>query len=149
MAEMTNSADAGQPEIYRGAQNLTTQHAPEHYPGIQVVLPFEWSYAVIIPQDGQSFTALGGERLLPYQTADGAVAQGFTLSAGDRVTRVRSDLPHAFAEWHVLRNALDDAFPGEENCFAARALSSSCHAAASISGPDLLLCDGGSARVRR
>lgn len=91
------------PEIYRGAQNLMTQHGPEHYPGIQVVLPFEWSYLVIILQDGQHFTARGGERLIGYQTADGEVAQGFTLLAGDRVTRVRSNLPHAFAEWHVVR----------------------------------------------
>jgi hypothetical protein len=98
-----SGAAAGRAEIYRGAQNLTTQHGPEHYPGIQVVLPFEWSYAVIVLRDGQSFTARGGERLLPYRTADGAVAEGFTLSPGDRVTRVRSDLPHAFAEWQVLR----------------------------------------------
>jgi hypothetical protein len=96
---------AGPLEIYRGAQNLTTQHGPEHYPGIQVVLPFEWSYSVIVPQDGQSITARGGERLIPYQTTDGGMAQGFTLLPGDRATRVRSDLPHAFAEWHVLRHA--------------------------------------------
>lgn len=105
MAE-TGSEPAGTLEIYRGAQNLTTQHGPEHYPGITVVLPFAWSYSVIIPKDGQSFLARGGERLIPYRTADGGVAQGFVLSPGDRATRICSNLPHAFAEWHVLRRAV-------------------------------------------
>jgi hypothetical protein len=100
-----SSQQAESVEIYRGAHNLTTAHSQEHYPGLLVVVPFEWSYGVIVPQDGQTFTARGGERLIPFRTIRGDVAEGFTLAPGDRATRVRSDLPHAFAEWHVIRSA--------------------------------------------
>lgn len=91
-------------ELYRGAQNLTTPHRPADYPAeLRVVVPCEWSFGVIILEDGQSFVARGGERLIAYRTAHGGIAQGFTLRPGDRVTRLRSDLPHAFAEWQVQR----------------------------------------------
>jgi hypothetical protein len=70
---------------------------------MQAVCVGEWEYAVLIPEDGRPFVALGGERLLPYETASGARAEGFTLRSGDRVMRVRSDLPSSFAEWHIER----------------------------------------------
>lgn len=95
-------------EIYRGAHNLKTTHGAEHYPGFRVVVPCQWSYGVIVPRDGQTLIARGGERLIPFRTAAGAEAQGFTLAPGDRATRVRTDLPHSFAEWHVSRCAAAD-----------------------------------------
>lgn len=92
-------------EIYLGAHNLKTTHGPEQYPGFLVVIPCQWSYGVIVPQDGQTLIARGGERLIPFRTAGGAEAQGFTLAPGDRATRVRTGLAHAFAEWHVIRGS--------------------------------------------
>lgn len=93
------------PEIYRGGIHLTTPHGPGDYPGLNVVRPGSWEYAVIVPQDGQTFTARGGERLVPYQLRSGLRAQGFTLRPGDQATRVRTGLPGFFAEWHVQRAA--------------------------------------------
>lgn len=105
---MSTSEDRQSPapvEIYRGAHHLTTHHPKEDYPGLLVVIPFEWSFAVIVPQDGQTIVARGGERLIPFPTISGQEAQGFTLSPGDRATRIRTDLPNSFAEWHVVRSA--------------------------------------------
>lgn len=96
---------AEQVEIYRGAHHLTTQHGQEHYPGLLVVVPFAWSFGVIVPQDGQTIIGRGGERLIPFRRIKGEPAQGFTLAPGDRATRVRMDLPDSFAEWHVVRCA--------------------------------------------
>lgn len=96
---------AGTVELYRGGMNLATPHGPDAYPGHEVVHPAGWAFAVIIPADGRAFTALGGERLHAYKTARGAAAEGFTLHRGDRVTRLRADLPHALAEWRVERAA--------------------------------------------
>ena len=90
-------------EIYRGAHHLTTSHDKERYPGLLVVVPFQWSFAVIVPQDGQTITAAGGERLIPFRRIKGEPAQGFTLAPGDQATRVRIDPSNSFAEWHVVR----------------------------------------------
>ena len=83
-------------ETFVSGIHLATPHAPEAYPGLQVVRPGEWDYAVIVPNDGQTFTALGGEWVPGYQLRRGAqciTAQGFTLGPGDEVTRVRTGLP--------------------------------------------------------
>lgn len=90
-------------EIYRGAHHLTTSHAKEQYPGLLVVVPFQWSFAVIVPQDGQTITAVGGERLIPFRRIKGDPAQGFTLAPGDRATRMHIDPSSSFAEWRVVR----------------------------------------------
>lgn len=90
-------------EVYRGAHNLKTTHGAEHYPGILVVVPCQWSYGVIVPRDGQTIIAQGGERLVPFRTAAGVEAQGFMLAPGDRATRVCIEPSHSFAEWHVTR----------------------------------------------
>lgn len=94
---------AGPVETYRGGVHLTTTHEPAAYSDVQAVQVGAWRYAVLVPEDGRTFTALGGERLLPYETARGARAEGFTLRPGDRVTRLRSDLPSSFAEWRIER----------------------------------------------
>ena len=91
-------------EAYRGAQNLSTPHQADDYPGLLVVRPGPaWRNGIIVPQDGQTVLGLGGERILPYRTPTGGIAQGFELRPGDRATRVRSGLEFAFAEWRVER----------------------------------------------
>ena len=104
-------------ETFVSGIHLATPHAPEAYPGLQVVRPGEWAYAVIVPNDGQTFTALGGEWVPGYRLRPGAPcidsaqrseapcieAQGFTLGPGDEVTRVRTGLPGFLAEWRMRR----------------------------------------------
>ena len=112
-------------ETFVSGIHLATPHGPEEYPGLQVVRPGEWDYAVIVPTDGQTFTALGGEWVPGYRLRRGITsaqrsgapctdsaqrsgapfieAQGFTLGPGDEVTRVRTDLPGFLAEWRVRR----------------------------------------------
>jgi len=95
---------APEPVVLRGGLNVVTPHAPEAYPGLQVVRPGSWRYAVIVPRDGDTIVARGGETLYGYRTPDGGVADGFRLEPGDRATRVRSDLPWSMAEWRVERS---------------------------------------------
>lgn len=93
-------------ETVRGARNLVTPHPPDSYPGFLVVRPGPgWKLWIIVPEDGQTIEALGGEETYGYVTVDGGVAQGFVLHAGDRATLVRSGLPHAFVEWRIERAA--------------------------------------------
>jgi hypothetical protein len=87
-----------------GGRNLLTAHDPEAYEGLLVVRPGPlWSVAVIVPEEGQTIRARGGERVYDYETVDGGQAQGFELGPGDRATLVRAGLPHAFVEWRVER----------------------------------------------
>jgi len=91
-------------EIYRGSLNPLTPHACDRYGALLVVeVAPGWPYRVMVPKDGETILALGGERILAYTTPSGAVAEGFELRPGDRATRVRSDLPFHLAEWKVER----------------------------------------------
>jgi hypothetical protein len=85
-------------------RNLLTPHAPEQYPGLAVVKPGpEWDTFVIVPEDGQTILALGGETVYGYETVDGGRAEGFELARGERATLVRSGLPFALVEWQIVR----------------------------------------------
>jgi hypothetical protein len=89
---------------YVGGRNLLTPHDPEAYEGLLVVKPGPlWSVSVIVPEEGQTIRACGGEKVYGYETVDGGEAQGFELATGDRATLVRAGLPHSFVEWRVER----------------------------------------------
>ena len=89
---------------YRSGRNLLTPHGPEAYPGLLVVKPGpDWDTCVVVPDDGATIVARGGEKIYAYETVDGGRAQGFELRPGDRATLVRSDLPFALVEWRVQR----------------------------------------------
>ena len=91
-------------ERYKGGLNPLTPHGCDKYAGLLVVdVAPGWPYHVIVPNDGDTIVALGGERILAYTTPTGATAEGFTLRPGDRATRVRSGLPFHLAEWTVER----------------------------------------------
>ncbi len=90
-------------QTYRSGRNLETPHPPEAYPGLRVVRIGRWPVNLITPTDGQTISALGGERVIGYETVDGGKAEGFELLSGDRATLVRSDLPFFFAEWRIER----------------------------------------------
>ena len=91
-------------EHFRGSCNPLTPHACENYAGLLVVdVAPGWPYNVIVPNDGDTIVALGGERIFAYTTPSGAVAERFELRPGDRATRVRSGLPSHLAEWKVER----------------------------------------------
>jgi len=93
-------------ETLRGGRNVLTTHGPDAYPGLLVVKPGpQWQAWVIVPEDGQTITARGGERTYSYETVDGGRAQGFQLQAGDQATLSRSGLPFAMVEWRILRHA--------------------------------------------
>ena len=88
----------------QSGRNLLTPHGPEHYPGLLVVKPGpEWDTHVIVPEDGQTIVALGGERIYGHETVDGGKAEGFELAPGDRATLVRSGLPFSLVEWRLER----------------------------------------------
>lgn len=90
---------------YRSGRNLLTPHGPQAYPGLVAVKPGpEWDTFVIVPDDGATVLARGGEKVYGYETVDGGRAQAFELRPGDRATLVRSDLPHALVEWKVERS---------------------------------------------
>lgn len=91
-------------ETYTAGQNLLTRHPPESYRGVVVVrVAPHHGESFICPGDGQTFRALGGEKIYGYETPAGVRAQGFSLRAGDRATRVRSDLPSFLCEWRIER----------------------------------------------
>jgi hypothetical protein len=91
-------------ETFRSGRNLLTPHGPESYPGLLVVKPGpEWEVFVIVPEDGATILARGGEKVYAYETSGGGHADGFELRAGDRATLWRSGLPHALVEWRVER----------------------------------------------
>lgn len=91
-------------ETYRAGRNLVTPHHPEDYPGLLVVKPgARWEVHVIVPEDGATIVAHGGEKIYGYDTVDGGHADGFELQAGDRATLVRSQLPFSLVEWRIER----------------------------------------------
>lgn len=97
-------------ESYRGARNVLTLHPPDRYPGLLVVKGGPaWRVWVIVPEDGQTIAAVGGERVSAYETADGGRADGWELAPGDRATLLRSGLEHAFAAWRVERASETDS----------------------------------------
>jgi hypothetical protein len=88
----------------RSGRNLLTPHGPEAYPGLLVVKPGPaWETFVIVPEDGQTIRALGGEKSYGYQTVDGGRAEGFELDRDERATLVRSGLPFSLVEWRIDR----------------------------------------------
>jgi hypothetical protein len=90
-------------EILHAGRNVLTDHSLDAYPGIRVIRPGRWDRALIVPEQGQTIAALGGEEVFPYETVDGGHAQGFVLRPGDRATLVRKDLEYCLAEWHIER----------------------------------------------
>ena len=93
-------------ERYTGSLNPLTPHDCDAYGGLFVVdVAPGWPYNVIVPNDGDTIVALGGERILAYTTPAGTVADAFELRRGDRATRVKSGLPGHLAEWVVERAA--------------------------------------------
>lgn len=91
-------------ETYRSGRSLVTTHGPENYPGLLVVRPGpRWEVFVIVPEDGATVAAQGGERAYGYDTADGGHADAFELLRGDRATLVRSGLAFSLVEWRVER----------------------------------------------
>jgi hypothetical protein len=91
-------------ETFIAGRNLMTSHAAECYPGLRVVRPGPlWSIGLIVPVDGQTIVARGGERIHGYVTASGEGAQGFALEPGDQATVLRSDLPAFLVEWRIER----------------------------------------------
>lgn len=92
-------------ETRTSARNLVTAHAPECYPGHLVVKPGPlWDAFVVVPEDGATIVALGGESAYDYETVDGGHAEGFSLLPGDRATLVRSGLPFSLVEWRIERS---------------------------------------------
>jgi len=86
----------------QAGRNLLTPHDPENYSGLLVVQPGpEWDTFVIVPEDGQTIVALGGEKVYGYETVDGGRAEGLDLGRGDRATLVRSGLPFSLVEWQI------------------------------------------------
>lgn len=93
-------------ETFRSGRNLLTPHGPESYPGLLVVKPGpSWEVFVIVPEDGATIVARGGEKVYAYETFDGGRAEGFELRPGDRATLERSGLSHSLVEWRVERGA--------------------------------------------
>ena len=91
-------------ETFIAGKNLHTAHPGEAYAPIRAIRPGPgWSVTILVPVEGQAFTALGGEYCRAYETPDGGRAQGFTLQAGDRATLVKAGLAHQFVEWRVER----------------------------------------------
>lgn len=88
----------------QSGRNLLTPHSPENYPGLLVVRPGpDWDTFVIVPEDGQTVRARGGEKVYGYETVDGGRAEGFELAAGEQATLVRSGLPFSLVEWQIER----------------------------------------------
>jgi hypothetical protein len=91
-------------QTYRAGRNLLTPHGPQAYPGLLVVKPGpEWDAFVIVPEEGATILARGGEKVYAYETVDGGRGEAFELREGDRATLVKVDLPFALAEWRVER----------------------------------------------
>jgi hypothetical protein len=89
-------------ELIRAGRCLLTPHPPEAYPGVRVVWPGpDWEEGLIVATEGQSFIALGGERIYAYETIGGVRAQGFVLEAGDQATALRTGLPAHLVEWRI------------------------------------------------
>jgi hypothetical protein len=91
-------------EIVHAGCNLLTTHGAEDYPGLLVVRPgAAWETAIIVPKEGDTVVARGGEKVYAYDTVDGGHADGFELRPGDRATLVRLNLPFSLAEWRIER----------------------------------------------
>ncbi len=91
-------------ETLRAGRNLLTPHGPDQYPGLLVVKPDpRWEVHVIVPDDGATIVARGGEKIYAYETVDGGRADGFELRPGDRATLVQSNLPFFLVQWRIER----------------------------------------------
>jgi hypothetical protein len=91
-------------ETLEAGRNLLTPHPGEAYPGIEVLRPGpEWDLGIMVPAEGQTIVALGGERAYAYQTIDGGRAAGFELRPGDRATLMRRTIHFALAQWRIER----------------------------------------------
>ena len=91
-------------ETYTAGRNMLTTHGPESYPGLLVVKPgHDWEVFVIVPDDGATVVAQGGEQVYAYETVDGGRADAIELRAGDRATLVRSGMAYSLVEWRVER----------------------------------------------
>ena len=91
-------------ERHRSGRNFMTPHDAAAYPGLRVIKPGPlWSGSLIVPGDGQTILARGGEHVLAYATPSGEHAAGFVLRAGDRARMVAWDLPASLVEWEIDR----------------------------------------------
>jgi len=91
-------------DVVRGSINLYTPHRSTAYPGIMVVRPGpQWTEGLMVPEEGQTIVALGGEHAYGYTTPAGGVAQEIVLESGDRATLLKVGLPHYLGEWRVER----------------------------------------------
>jgi hypothetical protein len=91
-------------ETYRAGRNLLTPHPAHAYPGLRVIKPGpQWSCWLIVPGDGQTVIACGGERILAYRTPSGVSAAGFELQTGDRARMLAWDLPASLVDWEIER----------------------------------------------
>jgi hypothetical protein len=98
-----------QTETVIAGRNLMTPHPSDCYPGLRVVRPGPgWAMGIIVPEDGQTIVATGGEKVYAYETVNAVRADAFELRAGDRATLVRSDLPAFLVEWRIERAARPD-----------------------------------------
>ncbi len=97
-------------ETCRSGRNVLTPHPGAAYPGVEVLRPGpEWELGLIVPAEGQTIVALGGERTYAYETVDGGRAEAFELRPGDRATLVRRSLRFAVAEWRIERSSWPSA----------------------------------------
>lgn len=91
-------------ETFVSAKNLHSPHPIGSYATLREVRPWPgWDVTILVMNEGDSFTALGGEWCYGYRTPDGHAAAGFVLAPGDRATVVRTGLPASLAEWRVER----------------------------------------------
>ena len=91
-------------ETFRAQRTLYTSHPADRYPGFHVFQAPHWKeLRLICANPGQSFVALGGERVYAYETQGGVKAEAFTLNPGDRATFVSDQQPAFLAEWRIER----------------------------------------------
>lgn len=102
------SGEGGQPArvfTFRGGWHPLTPHAQAAYDDVTVWRGNAlYDEGCLCPENGVPFIARGGEYAPGFELTNGAVAQAFSFEPGDRVVRVRTDLPFFLAEWRVERS---------------------------------------------
>lgn len=89
---------------FRGGWHPLTPHPEGSYGDVLVWRGNElYEEGCLVPENGQPFVALGGEHAPGFSLSNGAAFEPFVFEKGDRVVRVRTDLPFFMAEWRVER----------------------------------------------